>query len=436
MAESSEQPSGPERVMVIDDDENYRTVVHRSLSRKGYEVFEAGSGAEGLELAVKCLPKVIVLDLRMPGMDGHTFLRRFQDLGLHAAVIVSSGAGDMNDVIEVMRQGAVDYLKKPWAPSELLAAVARAAERVDFLGNAAEDPGATAAVAKVGGSGSSAKDAFSAVLEAIQQGLHIPTVPIVVAELRQKLNDPSVQLPAIVELVSSDQWMAAEVLRLARSVLHGGHWKGLDLRAAVTRIGLKEVLTLAETAFASRCFALEDPELTPTLQEVWRFSVARAVFMRSLAPTVRVARVEADRAYVAGLFADLGASFLLKVVGEMKKARGTHFSPAEVLSFLRQNHAQAGAAVLKGWGLDAGVEHLARSHHAAWAGDPLRGLCRLASHLVVSESFGLDVTAAEALDDSELADLKTALKISEVAYDTAKSRGCLAVTELSSLVNV
>ena len=113
-------------VLVVDDDVRIHKALRRDLERLGYRVIHAMSGLEGLGVVGQAHPDVILTDLRMPGIDGHTFLRRLRGHGCGAGVAVTSGNGDVDDLIEVLRGGAVDYLKKPWSDLDLYAAMRRA----------------------------------------------------------------------------------------------------------------------------------------------------------------------------------------------------------------------------------------------------------------------------------------------------------------------
>lgn len=119
------------RVLVVDDDELIRSMLDKALRRLGCQVLQAPDGYLGLQLAELHTPAVIFSDLRMPGFDGHSLLRKLAEGHNRAAVVIMSGAGEMQDVIDSLREGAVDYLRKPWSPTELAAALARALEESD-----------------------------------------------------------------------------------------------------------------------------------------------------------------------------------------------------------------------------------------------------------------------------------------------------------------
>jgi len=117
-----------DRVLVVDDDADVRTALTRGLRRLGYDVVLAEDGDQALEKVAHSFPKVIITDLRMPGMDGHTLLRRLVSQRVQAPVIVISGHGTKEDVVDALRAGAVDFLEKPFSQAALASAVARAVE--------------------------------------------------------------------------------------------------------------------------------------------------------------------------------------------------------------------------------------------------------------------------------------------------------------------
>ena len=122
------------RVLVVDDSALIRAVVRSHLEEHGYVVAEATDGRHALAAAAAGPPDVIVLDIEMPGMDGHEVLaalRGEEDLA-HIPVIVLSGRSDVDHVVVGLESGAHDYLGKPFEAGELLARV-RAAARVKRL---------------------------------------------------------------------------------------------------------------------------------------------------------------------------------------------------------------------------------------------------------------------------------------------------------------
>lgn len=112
-------------VMIADDSFVVRCVVQDGLEAEGYQVVQAEDGTAALEQCRLSPPDVILLDIIMPGLDGYQVLAELKaDPELsHIPVVFLTGQTDMADVVAGLRAGAHDYLKKPFAPEELLARV-------------------------------------------------------------------------------------------------------------------------------------------------------------------------------------------------------------------------------------------------------------------------------------------------------------------------
>ena len=111
------------RILVVDDEPDLVRFIRRAFEAEGYQVLTATDGAEGLRLAMTEDPDLIVLDLLMPGVDGHAVLSGV--LVSHPAmrVLVLSAAADVEARVSCLERGAVDFLAKPFAIRELLARV-------------------------------------------------------------------------------------------------------------------------------------------------------------------------------------------------------------------------------------------------------------------------------------------------------------------------
>jgi sigma-B regulation protein RsbU (phosphoserine phosphatase) len=119
------------RVLVVDDSRMQRRILSAMLVRAGYEVVEAASGAEALEIAGRLVPDLILSDWMMPGMDGLAFCRAFraQMHGRYVYFILLTSKTETNDVAQGLQSGADDFLTKPVNGQELRARIA-AGERI------------------------------------------------------------------------------------------------------------------------------------------------------------------------------------------------------------------------------------------------------------------------------------------------------------------
>jgi len=113
------------RVLLIDDDKAFRRTVGRLLQTKGFEVLEAEDGDAGVSEALKHIPDLILCDVQMPKMDGHTVLSnlRTHETTLGIPFIFMTSHGDGNKLRQGMEEGADDYLLKPFSMDMLLRAV-------------------------------------------------------------------------------------------------------------------------------------------------------------------------------------------------------------------------------------------------------------------------------------------------------------------------
>lgn len=113
------------RVLVIDDEPDIRTLVNLTLTREGYEVSVAADGAEGLRLLTEFRPDVVLLDLRMPVVNGWRFLEMAREAGeLENVRVVAISAHTGKPAAEDAKAAGCDaYISKPFTTEELLEAV-------------------------------------------------------------------------------------------------------------------------------------------------------------------------------------------------------------------------------------------------------------------------------------------------------------------------
>lgn len=111
------------RVLVIEDNEDLVFGLRNNLEIEGYRVELATDGADGLTLARQLRPDLIVLDLMLPGLDGHRVLRQLCEEGLNMPVLILTARTEEADNVQGFRLGADDYVTKPFGVLELMARV-------------------------------------------------------------------------------------------------------------------------------------------------------------------------------------------------------------------------------------------------------------------------------------------------------------------------
>lgn len=120
-----------DHILIIEDEEDILALIHYNLSREGYRVSAATSGEEGLRLARKERPDLLVLDLMLPGMDGLAVCRALKQQAETAAiaVVMLTAKGEEADVVAGLELGADDYVTKPFSPKVLAARIAAVLRR-------------------------------------------------------------------------------------------------------------------------------------------------------------------------------------------------------------------------------------------------------------------------------------------------------------------
>ena len=123
------------KVLVVDDQRNMRATTAMLLRQAGHAVEEAESGGAAIRRVQQQPFDVVLTDLRMPDVDGLEVLRAVRAHAPDTQVIVMTGYGTIESAVEAMRQGALDYVSKPFKADELLLRIARAVEQRRLRGH-------------------------------------------------------------------------------------------------------------------------------------------------------------------------------------------------------------------------------------------------------------------------------------------------------------
>ena len=118
-----------ETILIVDDEELIRKLLHQKLSDEGYHCERAGSAEQALDKLQDNSFELVILDIKMPGKSGIELLPEIKVNYPDIAVIMSTAITDTNVAIQCMKQGAYDYLNKPFSLDEVILSVARALEK-------------------------------------------------------------------------------------------------------------------------------------------------------------------------------------------------------------------------------------------------------------------------------------------------------------------
>jgi len=111
------------RILIVDDEEDIRHILSRIVRQEGFEPFEASDGGLALAAVKKDTPDMILLDVRMPGLDGMTVLGQVKKLNPDVPVVMITSQGSVKDAVAALRAGAHDYLTKPFEHTDVIRSI-------------------------------------------------------------------------------------------------------------------------------------------------------------------------------------------------------------------------------------------------------------------------------------------------------------------------
>jgi len=118
------------KILVIDDERPILEMLELSLSSEGYNVLTAENGEKALEIFKEQCPRLVLTDIKMPGIDGIEVLKRIKTLDKEVEVIVITGHGDMDTAIAALQHGASDFVTKPLRDEVLMVSIERAKKKL------------------------------------------------------------------------------------------------------------------------------------------------------------------------------------------------------------------------------------------------------------------------------------------------------------------
>ncbi len=135
---------GKNRILIIEDDKRLREVLKKILSRQGFDIEMAGDGSGGIGKIKQDTFDLALTDLKMPGMEGIEVLKAIKRISPQTHVIIMTAYGTIDSAVEAMKNGAFDYITKPFKTEEILIVIKRALEdlnlrkKVEYLTQQAE----------------------------------------------------------------------------------------------------------------------------------------------------------------------------------------------------------------------------------------------------------------------------------------------------------
>lgn len=120
------------RILIIDDEKNIRNTLSHSLKNDQYEVDTAVNGEDGIKKFKKDNYDLVLIDMKMPGIDGIETLSKLKEINQQVEVIMITAYGTIETAVESMKLGACEYLRKPFSPKEIREIVIQVLERQEL----------------------------------------------------------------------------------------------------------------------------------------------------------------------------------------------------------------------------------------------------------------------------------------------------------------
>jgi DNA-binding NtrC family response regulator len=114
------------KILIIDDEQNFRMIISKVIQDENYKVFSAGTGEDGITNFLKNKPDLVLLDLQLPDITGIEVLKKIKELNPLTEVLMLTAYGNINSAVEAMKLGAFDYLSKPIDNDELILKISTA----------------------------------------------------------------------------------------------------------------------------------------------------------------------------------------------------------------------------------------------------------------------------------------------------------------------
>ena len=333
-------------ILFVDDEPNILSGLKRMLRglRKEVDLNFVNSAAEALEFLAQNNVDVIVSDMRMPGMDGATLLKRVQKQYPQVMRMILSGHADQSAIFETVGV-AHQFLAKPTSAETLKEVLARACRLQGIF----TDQSLKTLVTKFGS---------------------LPSLPSVYAELEQKLKNPECSVDDVAAVIEKDMAMSVKVLQLVNSSFFGLYRSVESPARAVSLLGIDTVKALVLNVGIFSELTEESQQSIQDIELLWNHSLGVASFAKHIIEIEGGSKECIAHTFIAGLLHDIGK--LLFMVKSAREYQQMHelASRQAMLSFQAEqevwhtDHSKVGGYLLGLWGLPGPVVEAVAFHHS------------------------------------------------------------------------
>ena len=193
----------------------------------------------------------------------------------------------------------------------------------------------------------------------------LPVFNNAAVRLQMELVKPEPDLRVIEQVITSDQALSSQVLKIANSAFYRGLVEVGTVRAAIIRLGMREIGRIVLMAASEQHFRSRDRTIALVMKKLWQHSVGCAYGTAWLARR-RDCGVEQSQAFFAGLFHDVGKLFVLMVIEQIKrKNKSLKLTDSLLMEAMNRLHAREGSRLLTRWNMPGHLHVIARDHHNA-----------------------------------------------------------------------
>ena len=328
-------------LLLVDDEANILKALQRIFLPLGYRVLTAESGEAGLAVLENEPVDLVISDMRMPGMNGHQFLKQVRSKYPMTMRAILSGFSEGKDVVNALRDGSARmYILKPWDNEKLVAEIGKLLQLGEMFSR-------------------------RQLLEVFNNLRDLPTMPELYGKLCELIENEA-GLDEIARMVEHDQTVTAKLLQVANSVYY--NMSTGSVRQAIVYMGLTNMKTIVlgltvlqqvsghQGGFFSKDVLWQHADL------VNRFT--RVIFEHCLRRTMK------ENEATAGLLHDIGRILLIKdftqpyksVMSSVLQNKGTAFHETE-RSLMGISHDEVGGFLLNWWSLPYPIVEAAMFHH-------------------------------------------------------------------------
>lgn len=340
-------------VLFVDDEENILHGIKRMMrtKRDAWSMEFVTSGAMALDLLDKRRADVVVSDMRMPHMDGATFLAKVRERFPRTVRIVLSGYAEREAILKTIGPSH-RYLAKPCTEEALVGAIESSLRLRAML-------------------------ASGRIQKRVTSLTHLPTAPKIFGQIMGELGSELASADTLADKVEQDIAISAQILKITNSAYFGIRTKVVTIKQAIKFLGFDNVRAVALTAGVFEQFNGIGSEMALVAEALSRHSLSIAILSQTIARAEQLSANEVGDAFCAGLLTHVGTLLLISNFPDRFKLtmadleKGDRSVEDTERDAFGASHAELGAYLLNLWGFnDRIVEAVAYHHTPGACGSP------------------------------------------------------------------